>query len=279
MRPARRLAAIGAAAALAAALSGCALLPRPAVRPMPTLLDRSACTAQADTLLVLLPGRGMAPGEFAREGFVAAVQERGLAVDVLQADAHIGYYEQQQIAPRLRADVIAPAQARGYRAVWLVGISLGGFGALVYAGARPADLAGVVALAPYLGERDASDEVAAAGGLGNWTPPAASVAERDLGRRLWRSLQPYAAAKNPPGLPPLYLGYGVDDRFALSHRLLAAALPGERVYTAVGGHDWPEWRQLWRSMLADLPLPRCAGQQGRFAPPSTLQFLRVAPRA
>ncbi len=210
-------------------------------------------------MLVLLPGRGMTPGEFVREGFVAAVQERALAVDVLRADAHIGYYDKEQIAPRLREDVIAPAQARGYRAIWIVGISLGGFGALVYGNQRPADVAGVVALAPYLGEREASDEVAAAGGLRNWTPPAASVAETDLGRRLWRSLQPYATETSPPSRPPLYLGYGVDDRFAPSHRVLAAALPASRVYTTPGGHDWSAWARLWRDMLAHLPLPRCAG--------------------
>lgn len=258
MRRGQRLAVIGATAALAVALSGCALLPRPAVLPMPTAFDRSACTAQADTLLVLLPGRGMLPDEFAQEGFVAAVQERKLAVDVLRADAHMGYYDKEQIALRLRADVIAPAQARGYRAIWIVGISLGGLGALIYAGERPADLAGVVALAPYLGERDASDEVAAAGGLRDWTPPAGPLPATDLGRRLWRGLQPYAAAKSPPGQPPLYLGYGEDDRFAPTLHVLAAALPGEQVYTTAGGHDWPEWNRLWRGMLAHLPLPRCA---------------------
>lgn len=224
---------------------------------MPTALDRSACAPHADTLLVLLPGRGMLPSEFASEGFVAAVQEYRLAVDVLRADAHIGYYDQERIAARLREDVIAPAQARGYRAIWLVGISLGGFGALVYAGARPADLAGVVTLAPYLGEREAIDEIAAAGGLRDWAAPA-MPAQADRGRRLWRELKPYAMAADPPGRPPLYLGYGLDDRLAPGHRVLAAALPGERVYTTPGGHDWPAWNRLWRSMLPRLPLPRCS---------------------
>ena len=225
--------------------------------PMPTALERSTCTANVDTLLVLLPGRGMLPAEFVREGFVAAVQERRLAVDVLRVDAHLGYYDNERIAPRLREDVVGPAQARGYRAIWLVGISLGGLGALVYAGERPADLAGVVTLAPYLGERAAIDEISAAGGLRDWPSPA-MAAEADLGRRLWRSLKPYAMAADPPGRPPLYLGYSLDDRLAPGHRLLAAALPGERVYTTPGGHDWPQWRRLWRRMLVQLPLPRCA---------------------
>ena len=252
--PWRRLAA---AAAVAAWLTACSLVPRPAVVPMPTALERSRCTAEADTLLVLLPGRGMLPAEFAAEGFVAAVEERRLAVDVLRADAHLGYYDNERIVPRLREDVVGPAQARGFRAIWLVGISLGGFGALAYAGERPADLAGVVALAPYLGEREAIEEIAAAGGLRDWAGPALP-ARTDLGRRLWLSLKPYATAADPPDRPPLYLGYGLDDRLAPGHRLLAAALPGERVYTTAGGHDWPAWRRLWHGMLAQLPLPRCA---------------------
>jgi hypothetical protein len=55
------------------------------------------------------------------------------------------------------------------------------------------------------------------------------------------------------------MGYGVDDRFAFSHRLLAAALPADRVFTTEGGHDWPEWMRLWRRMLPTLPLPGCPG--------------------
>jgi hypothetical protein len=56
-------------------------------------------------------------------------------------------------------------------------------------------------------------------------------------------------------LPPLYLGFGLADRFAANHRLLADALPAGRVFTTEGGHDWPQWSQLWRKMLDVLPLP------------------------
>lgn len=248
-----------AALLLSFALTGCGFLPRSAVVPMPTLLDRNSCAGATDTLLVLLPGRGMLTGEFAEEGFIDAVRSRRLAVDVLRADAHIGYYDNRRIAARLREDVIAPAQARGYRRIWLVGVSLGGMGALVYANEHPTELAGVVVLAPYLGEPPVIAEIAAAGGLRQWTAPASGVASDDLGGRLWRSLKPYATQPDPPGKPPLFLGYGQDDRLAPGHRLLAAALPAERVATTPGGHDWPEWRWLWNDTLARLALPRCAG--------------------
>jgi pimeloyl-ACP methyl ester carboxylesterase len=237
-----------------AALAGCGFIPRAAVVPMPTAIDRTTCATSTDTLLVLLPGRGMLTSEFVGEGFIEAVRSRRLAVDVLRADAHIAYYENERIAPRLREDVIAPAQARGYRHIWLVGISLGGLGALVYANDHPSDIEGVVALAPYLGEPATISAIASAGGLRQWTPPAANG---DLSLRLWSSLKPYAMQANPPGRPPLYLGYGVEDRLAPGHRVLAADLPAERVATTPGGHDWPEWRRLWNSLLPRLPLPQC----------------------
>ena len=242
-----------------ALISACGFLPRDAVVPMPTLLDRSACAASADTLLVMLPGRGMLTSEFAGEGFIGEVQSRRLAVDVLRADAHIAYYDNRRIALRLREDVIAPALARGYRHIWLVGISLGGLGALVYANEHPGDIEGVVVLAPYLGEPPVIDEIASAGGLRQWDgyESAGDSSNGELSRRLWKSLKPYATQPDPAGRPTLYLGYGLDDRLAPGHRLLAAALPGERVATTPGGHDWPEWRRLWSTLLPRLPLPRC----------------------
>lgn len=235
-------------------LSACGFLPREAVVPMPTQFDKTSCAASADTLLVLLPGRGMLPAEFAGEGFIDAVRSNRLAVDVLRADAHIAYYEQQLIVRQLREDVIAPAQARGYRKIWLVGISLGGAGALAYANEYPADITGIVALAPYLGEQNVIDDVASAGGLKGWVPPTMTD---DIGRKLWRSLKPHAAERDPPGRPVLYLGYGLDDRLGPGHRQLGAALPTDRVFTAAGGHDWPAWKQLWATMLPRLQLPGC----------------------
>ena len=78
-----------------------------------------------------------------------------------------------------------------------------------------------------------------------------------IGRKLWRSLKPYATQKDPSGKPALFLGYGLEDRLAPGHRLLSASLPADRVFTTAGGHDWPAWKRLWAEMLPTLPLPRC----------------------
>ena len=250
-------AARGAGFALVASLllGGCGAF-RQAKAPLDTQLTRSSCTAQADTLMVMLPGAYSAPDEFVAEGILAAMDERRLAVDVLRVDAHIGYYQRGTIFERLRDDVMAPARSHGYRAIWVLGISVGGLGALAYSDKQPGELAGIIALAPYLGERLTSTEIANAGGLVKWKVPPRELTNDE---RLWRRLQRYASEPGAADLPPLYLGFGLDDRFAFSHRLLAAALPTERVYTTPGGHDWPQWRTLWRAILPALPLPVCKG--------------------
>ncbi len=226
---------------------------------MDTYFEPSACAARADTLVVFLPGAYSRPDEFVREGFIDALRRRRIAADAMLVDAHLGYYDSRTIVERLDADVIAPARARGYHAVWLVGISIGGLGALVHEAMRPGGVAGIVLLAPYLGQRLLATDIAIAGGLRAWKAPAGPLPspEQEEDVRLWRWLQAYGASPLPAGRPALYLGYGLDDRFAFSHRLLAAALPPERVFTTEGGHDWPAWRRLWQQALDVLPLPTC----------------------
>ena len=136
---------LGAASLLL--LAGCGGL-RTAEAPLASTLEKSSCTRNADTLIVLLPGAYSAPEEFVREGFIDALNENRLAVDTLRVDAHMGYYRNKTILDRLAQDVITPARRQGYKAIWIAGISVGGFGGLLYAQTHPGDLAGLVVLAP-----------------------------------------------------------------------------------------------------------------------------------
>ena len=222
---------------------------------MKTHLKSASSDGRSETLLVFLPGAYLQPEEFEREGFVNAVRERDLAADVMLVDADVSYFYDQTFIEHLQSDVLSPARASGYKTIWLVGISIGGFGALIHELAKPGTVDGIVALAPYLGRRPVGAEIQKAGGLRSWTAPEGPPPDDELDRKLWPWLQQYANPKPAGHLPPLYLGYGLADRFAANHRLLADALPAGRVFTTEGGHDWPQWSQLWRRVLEVLPLP------------------------
>jgi pimeloyl-ACP methyl ester carboxylesterase len=232
---------------------------------MKTHLKPACNESRSDTLLVFLPGAFLKPEEFEREGFISAVRERDLAADALLVDADVSYYYDQTFIERLHHDILQPQRALGYKSLWLVGISIGGFGALIHELAKPGAVDGIVALAPYLGRRPLGAEIHKAGGLRAWKAPEGPPPDEEVDRKLWPWLQQYAAAKPATELPPLYLGFGLADRFASNHRLLAEALPAGRVFTTEGGHDWPQWSQLWRKMLDVLPL---AQRNGRKRAPS-----------
>lgn len=234
-------------------LGACTLLrpPPPVTVPLTTLRFPAARDGRAPALVVLLPGAYSTPQEFVDEGFVDALRARRRAADVIVADTHVGYFQDRSVLQRLREDIVAPARAAGYRQLWLVGISLGGFGALGYAARRPQDLTGVLALAPYLGKRTLQKEIIDAGGPLNWRGRRFAREPDDLEREVWESL-----VAPPAGGPPVWLGFGRDDRFADAHRLAAQALPAERVFDVPGGHDWPPWRTLWHAWLDRGLLPR-----------------------
>ena len=219
--------------------------------PLESVWSLAAAPARADTLLALLPGAYHGPPDFVRAGFVQAVRARGLAVDLQLVHAHAGYYGSGQIVERLHHDVIRPARARGYARIWLCGISLGGYGALRYAAAHGSRLGGVLALAAFLGRRDLPAHVAAAGGLVAWNGELPGADPEDLA--LWRWLRGQARPSAGRWRVPLYMGWGEQDRFILSNRLLGAALPAGRVFTTAGGHDWPTWQRLWSAFLDRQP--------------------------
>jgi len=205
----------------------------------------------ADTLLVMLPGAGIEVGDFAAQGMVAAVRARGLAVDIIAARPQLDLYLEGGIAEALHGAVIAPALAQGYARLWLLGISLGGMGALLTASLGIAELEGVILLAPYLGTPGTIAEIAASGGLASWSAGAGVTA---LERRMLGWVQHYLARGG--GRPAVYLGYGEADRFARGHRLLGDALPAANVMTEPGGHDWETWTKLWQRVLNAAPFDR-----------------------
>jgi pimeloyl-ACP methyl ester carboxylesterase len=260
-------------------LAGLALLLFAACHPVPLATvpmrtvryDRPGSDRRC--LVVFLHGRDDRPEDFARHGFLARLEERGARCDAVAADTHMGYFVDRSVGRRLEEDVVAPARAAGYREIWLVGISLGGLAALVHEREHPGEVAGMVLIAPYLGEGAPIDEIAAAGGVARWTPPETFAAD-DFVRPLWVYLKaayaaPLKAAYATPGArprTPLYLGLGRSDRFGAAQRLLADLLPPERVTTVPGGHRWGPWEELWRRFLDRGLLPGTTPRDGTVPP-------------
>jgi predicted esterase len=171
-------------------------------------------------LLVMLPAAKARPEDFVEHGFIRAVRERELPLDVAAVDAHSDLYLDGNIVERLESEVIEPMRARGYTEICLLGISLGGMGSIAYACRHGHGISKVILLAPFLGVRGPNGEPELLGALG--------------------------AAP----LPEIFLGYGKRDRYARTSELLARHLPGARVTIVEGGHDWSTWSELWRIMLA-----------------------------
>lgn len=197
-------------------------------------------------LIVFLPGIGDLAEDFHRRGFIHEMEQHGLAADAMAVDAHFGYYASRAIHHRLKLDVIASARRTGYKRIWLAGISLGGFGAATYAALNESHLAGLILLAPYLGPPALIREISMAGGLTHWSP--GHVDEEDDQRRLWAWFKRHLIER-PSDSMPIYLGYGRNDMFRKANRLLADALPPDRVFPLTGGHNWHTWQRVWRKML------------------------------
>jgi hypothetical protein len=273
-----------AGACLTTAPAGCATWPAPSV-PMPVRRIAARCTMTERC--VLLPGVFSRADEFVTEGFVADLQRVAPGCEVLLADAHLGYFAEGQLLRRLREDVVQPADAapstsKASRAggatrlgdgdpalgtagvaadspaalpvrPWLVGISLGGLAALAYAMRHGSEIAGVLAIAPYLGRRELLRDISAAGGPLAWsrlphTPGVPSEPHAAIEDDLWRWLARPGIGSSSVG-PPIHLGYGRDDRFADAQRVLQALLPAGHTDVVAGGHDWPPWRALWQRWL------------------------------
>jgi pimeloyl-ACP methyl ester carboxylesterase len=153
------------------------------------------------------------------------------------------------ITAALHQQIVEPALLKGYRRIWLLGISIGGMGALLYAAEHAELVEQLILLAPFIGTKGTLAAQAEAGGLACRLPESGIATEPE--RKLLGWLRDYLAAGRQA--PKLLLGYGGQDRFARGHRMLAENLPPDNVVTLPGGHDWECWRAVWLALLAAHP--------------------------
>ena len=200
----------------------------------------------SSTLLIMLPGIHDRISKFETYGFIDSIRQTGQPCDLVSVDAHYGYYNAGIFVERLHNDVIVPARRAGYTNIIIVGISLGGYGALLYANSYRTEINTLVLLAPWLGEEEIVDAITAAGGLEYWQPDDASneISVQDI----W--LQRKESLSAATDISELYLGYGSTDRFHKAHSLFATTLPDDHVFMISGGHNWSTWAQIWEQIQA-----------------------------
>lgn len=209
---------------------------------MRTLIESAHPGSIASTRVLLLPAAYTGPGDFVKAGFVTAVRERDLELDLVFADVNLQHLSDRTILRRLRHELVLPARALGCGSIWMCGISLGGFISLAYAERYTAEIDGLCLLAPYLGNHIVTGEIQRADGVAGWQP--GELAADDDERRVWRFIKSQQAQP-----VVVHLGFGREDRFADSHRMMAAALNPDNVRVVPGGHDWQVWRELWGDFL------------------------------
>jgi pimeloyl-ACP methyl ester carboxylesterase len=207
--------------------------------------------------LVVFPGIGDSMQTLVDERVADLWSEAEEGCDLVLLDAHFTYYREGNLEERVRGDVLLPARERGYDTVWLIGFSIGGYGALWAARENPELVDGVVLIAPMIGVPPRADaavaEIREAGGLGAWTTSDLGVPRHHLRepRTLWAWLR--EATQSPDTHPEIHLAYGRSDRAAPAMEVLAEALPEGRIIRRPGGHEWTTWRVLLGLVFARHP--------------------------
>lgn len=229
---------------------------------MHTRTDLHTATQRSDTLLVLLPPALSSIDDFYDQGFVEAVRQRQLPVDLRLVDVTAQYVIDKSLVDALHAEVLQPARAEGYRAVWLAGISMGAFSALHYVAHHAEQASGIFLIAPYPGTGDVLAEIRTAGGALAWCQNPSSVLDE---RKWWQWLG--RESIKGEWKTPVYLGTGSADRFLSGQQLLSNLLPEDHVRVLPGKHQWPTWQALWADWLDHGPLACKAACSGAPTPP------------
>jgi pimeloyl-ACP methyl ester carboxylesterase len=203
----------------------------------------SANKEASKTLVLMFPGVGDEGETYVHHGFVERLQAAREGVDIVTVDAHRQYFAARTLIARIGRDVLAPARQRGYAQIWIVGISMGGAGALLTARHFENDIDGLILFAPYLGHRRTIERIKRAGGLRKWKPPVGKVSWT---RDLWRWIRGYATGEHRP---IIYLASGTEDVWATAHQLLGEVVPPDHIFSRPGGHAWKVWSPLWTKLL------------------------------
>jgi len=196
-------------------------------------------------LALFLPGLGDTPEDVVEAGFIEEMRAAP-QFDSIIADAHFGYYRSGVVTTRLHEDIVRRVRGK-YDEFWIVGTSMGGYGAVAYAEKFTSAVTGIVLLAPYLGQDKVQNNVEEAGSLAQWKPEEFKTESDRTAHAvaLWAWLQ----QRPTRTLPFVFVGSGDQDKHMPAVRLLRPSLPSGHTLIIPGDHDWTTWRQLFHRVV------------------------------
>ena len=223
----------------------------PAATPIHSITYIHPSEKKPDTLIILLHGKGGKASDFEKAGFIQAARDKGLLVDMIAVNGHLGYYFKRNLIERLRNDIIEPALTKGYKHIWLVGVSVGGLGTMLYSMNYPEEIDGILLMAPFMGNSGSIEMIVKSGGLSKWDPDTARI--KKWQKDLWNYIKEVTAKSDAK--PLIYLAYGTDDGYVPTSKVLEEVIPAERIFNSKGGHNWRAWTPLWKDFIDKSPLP------------------------
>lgn len=199
-----------------------------------------------------MPGLGDGANIFAQQNLIDALQKCNDSLNIVALDSHLGYFSNRTIITRLNTEVIAPAKAQGIDNIWVIGVSLGGLGSLLYSVNHPDDLTGLILLSPYLGEKEDLESLLKSSDLYNWQPKQTNDFQT-----LWFSLIELSRSEK---LSNIYMGTGNQDRYIAQQDQFSKLLNESNTIKIEGKHQWSTWNQLWNPLLHKTSLCRLEQQ-------------------
>ncbi len=230
---------------LAFGLIGCASTPI----PMASLNYAHSTTTASKRLLILLKGMGDSAKDIENAGFIDAIRDRAIDIDVIIPNAHFGYYKNKSLPLRLEEDFIQPAIDAGYNEIWLMGMSLGGLGSLLYSSCCFEKISGIILIAPYSGDSQLHEALAAQVALEDTQNLADKLDFDPDFIAVWQWLFDNSKRLQEGNI---WLAHGDEDRLS-GHELLASLLPKSRYVVIPGRHRLKVFKKLWETILSRSP--------------------------
>lgn len=197
-------------------------------------------TSNTEHLVVFLVGIGDKASAFERSGFFDKIQS--FKFDSIVVDSHFGYYKEHSISQRIYEDILKPNREK-YSKITILGISLGGYGAIKTASDYPEFVDNIILIAPFLGSKNSATKLAEIESLKTWH----KIDDSNLGyfEDSWQLLHKIIIVQKTP----IFLAFGESDKFALQSNQLAIYLDKNNVLRVKGGHNWRTWRNVWNKIL------------------------------